>query len=202
VTLPLTAESTATVIRAEPWENRPFIPWEYIADELIGPALSILEPVFADILASVVISPELKAAAEAEGSDTVYPYVHFTTNGLSVPGSTTKVRKFVGVTMIVAGPDDGWTMGMFKSGPLTYVYYYDLDTDVFTVDDLVFCPGAGNPTFESPQLRHCLTRSTLGRSSCAASMANFVSSPPPRLASPRKHAALSFRRLLRPPPQA
>eukprot|EP00962_Isochrysis_galbana_P001116 scaffold284_cov127-Isochrysis_galbana.AAC.6 len=149
VTLPLTAESTATVLRAEPWEHRPFLAWESIADDLQSPALSILEPVFAEILASVVISPELKAAAE--GSDTVYPYVQFTGNGLSVPGSTPEMRKFLGTTMIIAGPEDGWTMGMFKAGPLTYVYYHDLDTDVFTVEDLVFCPGAGNPTFGSPQ---------------------------------------------------
>jgi primary-amine oxidase len=97
----------------------------------------------------VIISPELKAAAE--GSDTVYPYVQFTGNGLSVPGSTPGLRKFLGTTMIVAGPEDGWTMGMFKAGPLTYVYHHDLDTDVLTIEDLVFCPGAGNPTFESPQ---------------------------------------------------
>eukprot|EP00967_Tisochrysis_lutea_P035000 scaffold41855_cov31-Tisochrysis_lutea.AAC.2 len=149
VTLPLTAESELNLIRAEPWENRPFVAWEAIDDNMLEPAMSILEPVFADILASVQISPELAAAAE--GSDTTYPYVMFHGNGLSVPGSTPEARKYLGATMIVAGPEDGWTMGMFKAGPLTFTYYYDLDTEVFTVEDLVFCPGAGNPTFSSPQ---------------------------------------------------
>ena len=61
---------------------------------------------------------------ESYGDDSPYPYVSYHTNGLSVPGSSPTHREHLGATMIISGPEDGWTMGMFKSGPLTFNTYY------------------------------------------------------------------------------
>ena len=52
--------------------------------------------------------------------------------------------------------------GLFKPGPLTYTAHYDFDAEVTVVKDLVWCPGMGNPTFDSPlELLGAFTAGTL-----------------------------------------
>ena len=47
-------------------------------------------------------------------------------------------------------PEDGWTMGVFKVAPLTFTGYYDWDLEQSFVKDITWCPGMGNPIFQSP----------------------------------------------------
>ena len=150
ITLPITSSTVLDEVRIVPWAERPFVYWDHMPD--YATPLEILAPIWTDILASVVISPEMKALApDAYGPDSQYPYIEYTDNGLSVPGSSPTHREHLGTTMIISGPEDGWTMGMFKSGPLTFTTYYDYETDTSVVKDLVFCPGMGNPTYSTPQ---------------------------------------------------
>eukprot|EP00964_Phaeocystis_antarctica_P164092 scaffold141518_cov130-Phaeocystis_antarctica.AAC.1 len=53
----------------------------------------------------------MKALAPDAYSDGTYPYVEYTRNGLSVPGSNSTYREELGHTHMLAGPEDGWKMG-------------------------------------------------------------------------------------------
>ena len=109
VTMPITESTVLEEVRTHPWNERPFVTWEYAGDET--EALSVLAPLWTDILASVVIGDDMKALAPDAYSDGTYPYVSYTRNGLSVPGSNSTYREELGHTHILAGPEDGWTMG-------------------------------------------------------------------------------------------
>eukprot|EP00965_Chrysotila_dentata_P093629 3094243-Pleurochrysis_carterae.AAC.2 len=111
IELPVTPTSAPVLKRQEPWENRPFVYWDDLADVLMADAMTSLDPLFAEILSSITISDDMKALnPELYETGSEYPKVLYTGNGLSVPGSTGARRENLGMTMIMSGPEDGWTM--------------------------------------------------------------------------------------------
>jgi len=139
--------SMPVIVKTVPWAHRPFVYWEDVVDIAMGDKMAMLSPLFDDMLASIVPTPEMLAL----NNGSVSPYVNFHGNGLNVPGSSDTKRVMLGATMIVTGDEDSWTMGMFKAGPLTFNYEYNWEEETVLVYDLTFCPGLGNPIYGSPE---------------------------------------------------
>jgi len=141
IELPITADTTPTLIRTEPWERRPFVTWEDVPLQDQAEMLEPLRPLFDEMLTALVISDSLAAKTEEDFE----PYVRFGGGALSVPGSTPGRREYLGRVDVRAGAGPHY----FKEGPMQYVMSYDWDTETLSVYDIVICPGMGNPTYPS-----------------------------------------------------
>jgi len=144
VEMPIGPNSMPTVVRTVPWENRPFVYWDQYhraqRNALVEPLLPLMDP----IVNSLIPSPSMLASLNASG-ETWSPRASVSGGATSVPGSTTKIRQYLGRIDIRAGHGANY----FKEGPVTFVMEFDWDTEELVIKDISWCPGAGNPIFNS-----------------------------------------------------
>eukprot|EP00962_Isochrysis_galbana_P015101 scaffold4331_cov129-Isochrysis_galbana.AAC.2 len=146
VELPITASTTPTLVRSVPWERRPFVTWEDPPLNKRNEILNPLLPIFDDMLSKIVPSPTMLAKLEAAGQ-TFSPTVRFGGGGHNVPGSVPGRLMYFGRLDVRAGAGPHY----YKEGPLQYTMAYTWETDELEVFDIVICPGAGNPVFNTVQ---------------------------------------------------
>ena len=128
VEMPIGPYSMPTVARTVPWENRPFVYWDqYHRDQrnaLVEPLLPLMDP----IVNSIIPSPSMLASLNAS-DETWSPRASVGGGATSVPGSTPKIRQYLGRIDIRAGHGANY----FKEGPVTFVMEYDWDTNELVI---------------------------------------------------------------------
>ena len=128
VEMPIGPNSMPTVVRTVPWENRPFVYWDQYhraqRNALVEPLLPLMDP----IVNSLIPSPSMLASLDAS-NETWPPRASVSGGATSVPGSTTKIRQYLGRIDIKANHGANY----FKEGPVTFVMEFDWDTEELVI---------------------------------------------------------------------